>query len=505
MPYTKQGFTLVELIVGIMLAVLVIGAAGSFLIFGTNLLNTTAARSQQQADVTNVSAHIAEELRLAQSVEIVVGQSLPATLAEGQRVLFIGDEDGLLGNTGYYYLQYGGKDTTPRNYYGTEWYNGYKVSLDFSVTVELDKPKSFSLTVSAFDRNGNNTSTSSSRAFSFVNVVGARQPFASNQINSENTPFYLLYTYGGSSQNQDPGTDPDPDPSPTPGQVVAVADGDTQPFGDRTVRWVVPQTGTYLLECWGANGGKVPDPYNANRGIGGYSAGEVHLVEGTVVYLTAGGAGEAPPSAPPFYYWPGGRLYMIPGGTNGGGDSAQMEDTHVSNMYGSGGGGSDVRVLENDLYHRIIVAGGGGGNGSGVTNNGGRECYEGGNGGGVTGESGHRAGRETTGGGQSSAGKNNNNPSITPGLGSGGGFHTFDGAGGGGGWYGGGAGISGAGGSGFVLTSSSVGNLPSGYFSGYANYYLSRGVNVQSGDDSFVNKPRESTGNGGYVRITFVA
>lgn len=481
---SRQGFTLVELVVGLMLAVVVIAAAGTFLIFGTNLLSTTAERSFQQSDVTAVASEMAEQLRLAKSVEVVVSDTLPTSLEESQRIIFIGDKDGAIAHTGYYYYQNAESDTVPRNSYGISWYEGYHIALDYSVTVETGKPKRFSVTINCFDGNGVSTSTSSTRSFEFVNVIASQKPTSSGHVNSEDTLFYLLLNYWTEAAALE--------------ATTVTANGDNPLDAEKT--WTVPVSGYYLLECWGANGGQLPAGIIndvGQNGFGGYAAGELYLAEGTQVFLTAGGAG--------IYYssnegsWPDSGENMIPGGFNGGG-GASMSNLGVGSRSArtSGGGANDIRVVTNDLYHRIVVAGGGGGNSGSDTDN------TGGNGGGVAGASGGTPGLPGSGGGgnQLMGGASvASGAYVTPsGFGAGSECRSRSYMAGGG-WYGGGNGDGAGGGSGYVLTVDSV--KPTGYFSEHANYHLSNTVNVQIAESGYVNKPAES-GHGGYVRITLI-
>ena len=99
----------------------------------------------------------------------------------------------------------------------------------------------------------------------------------------------------------------------------------------------VLQPGIYLFECWGAKGGGV------NGGNGGYISGVVHLNKEQVFYVVVGSRGA-----------------MTSGGYNGGGDGGISHSYSYVNGYG-GGGGTDVRLNQSDIYSRIIVAGGGGG------------------------------------------------------------------------------------------------------------------------------------------------
>jgi prepilin-type N-terminal cleavage/methylation domain-containing protein len=74
---SKKGFTLVELIVSILIAAIVIGVASSFLIFGTNILNQSTERSNEQVSATSVAEKISDILLLADEVKIVEGIAPP--------------------------------------------------------------------------------------------------------------------------------------------------------------------------------------------------------------------------------------------------------------------------------------------------------------------------------------------------------------------------------------------------------------------------------------------
>ena len=113
--------------------------------------------------------------------------------------------------------------------------------------------------------------------------------------------------------------------------------------------FTVPQTGTYKLEVWGAQG--AVNSANSQLGVGGkggYSVGTISLSSGTTIYAYVGGQGKYSDSG------------KASGGWNGGGTSWA---TGTSEPAGGGGGGTDFRIGSTSLYARVIVAGGGGGGG----------------------------------------------------------------------------------------------------------------------------------------------
>lgn len=248
--------------------------------------------------------------------------------------------------------------------------------------------------------------------------------------------------------------------------------------------------GTYKIECWGAQGG-----YRSNAsygGKGGYSVGKLTLSQNTNIYVYVGGSGNT-----------GGTS----GGFNGGGTRA---------TYAGGGGGSDVRIGQDSLYARVIVAGGGGSDGATSR----QGMYGGGTTGGTTTQSygtGGGGGTQTSGGTGSSSASGSGTSGTYGAFGVGGrGYAANNGyaGAGGGGWYGGagsypdGSGDDdrgGGGGSGYVYTSGTASNYPSGCLLDSSHYLTD--AETKAG---YVSFPSTSGGTetghsgNGYIRITKV-
>lgn len=253
-----------------------------------------------------------------------------------------------------------------------------------------------------------------------------------------------------------------------------------------TVQTVTLPKGTYKLECWGAQGGYSSSNSGIEVGMGGkggYSAGTITLNQKTLIYIYTGGVGSI-----------SGNGKADGGFPNGGSSWA----SNTSEGAGGGGGSSDIRIGTDSLYARVIVAGGGGG--------GGEDNETGGYGGGETGGT---SGSGTPG--------SQTAPSGYFGIG---GHTSYDGGGGGGGWYGaypaGGqttpatgssrSDTSGSpGGSGYVYTSATASNYPSGCLLN-SSYYLSAAKTI-AGNTSFTSPTGSSetghSGNG-YCRITVI-
>ena len=121
----------------------------------------------------------------------------------------------------------------------------------------------------------------------------------------------------------------------------------------REQEFIVPASGNYKLETWGAQGGKSRDYAG---GVGGYSSGQVTLNRNKVLYVNCGGQGESSVKGE-----------KVAGGYNGGGSGAEPS---TEEYYGASGGGGATHIatmsgqlfeLENKKNSIFLVSGGGGG------------------------------------------------------------------------------------------------------------------------------------------------
>ncbi len=255
------------------------------------------------------------------------------------------------------------------------------------------------------------------------------------------------------------------------------------------VQNVTLNAGTYKLEVWGAQGGSYSTTYTGGKG--GYSYGTLTLNNTTNLYVYVGKQGGAHSTTT------GGTSA---GGFNGGGSAKTVAYSGTTSYVTGGGGASDIRIGQDSLYARVIVAGGGSG-----SSNGNSGYYGGGTSAGY-GVSGY-GGTTTTAGTNGSFGVGANAaPSSTN--------YKYASPGGGGGWYGGGS--SGTnrsdsinyrtytgGGSGYVYTSSTASNYPSGNLL-TSTYYLTNAATL-AGNTSFTSaSDGTETGHSGngYAKIT---
>ena len=229
--------------------------------------------------------------------------------------------------------------------------------------------------------------------------------------------------------------------------------------------------GTYTLEVWGAQGGNDPYyPASVFGGRGGYSVGELHLVNSVTLYVYVGGQGYGSSSSS----W----------GSTGGGGATDISLYGVAN--------STTWNSSSHFYSRIIVAGGGGGvHGKNYASS----TYVGNDGGGYTSPTFTANNYTITGSTYNSSGTSSYGSGVVAGSfgyatgntycnnysyggwnGGGNGSDCWANGGAGGGWYGGVTSWShSAGGSGYVLTSSSY--KPTGY-TPTSDYYMTNANSI---------------------------
>ena len=148
---------------------------------------------------------------------------------------------------------------------------------------------------------------------------------------------------------------------------------------DNAQEYIVPSTGTYKIELWGAAGGGASNI----GGKGAYTRGYIDLEVGDTLYFYVGSKGIGGLTTQPYL-----------GGYNGGGSITSVyKGTYSAADYNwnsySGGGATDVRLKDGtwdnfeSLKSRIMVAAGGGGGAENLTSSmhggsaGGLEGYDG--------------------------------------------------------------------------------------------------------------------------------
>ncbi|MCL1839728.1 glycine-rich protein [Candidatus Saccharibacteria bacterium] len=278
-------------------------------------------------------------------------------------------------------------------------------------------------------------------------------------------------------------------------QVLNYPFGGTASTTGMEQQFIVPVTGNYKLEAWGAQGSNTAT--GGLGGKGGYSTTTVRLNAGQTVYIAVGGAGGVDAAG-----WNGGGA-VFAGGTGGsGGGSTHMSLATAAYTTANRNGASNLgNATVRSATNLLLVAGGGGG-----SQGGGPATCIGGAGGGTTGQAGINTGctgGTSGGGGTQSAGGSAGNPGGNPGTQGFGGFSTQQGGstyggGGGGGYWGGGSGQGGRGGS---------AGGGSGYVPTTINSQAATGNSSIAGNLS-ITDPDGSTVTGhsgnGYARITIL-
>ena len=211
--------------------------------------------------------------------------------------------------------------------------------------------------------------------------------------------------------------------------------------------FIIPKTGTYKVETWGAQGGSVTHTIDYIGGYGGYSVGNISVNKNNVIYINVGGQGIGSIDDAAISY---------AGGYNGGG----YADNYGDKLVSSGGGATHI-ALDSGLLNtfstktnRLIIVAGGGGGSAFQTDN---DYGIGGSGGGYIGSNGTSSvsseyygsgGTQSSGGIGYKGGNNSNNGLFGQASQS-----CYNGNGGGGGYYGGGGGrwaFGAGGGSGYI-------------------------------------------------------
>ncbi len=126
-------------------------------------------------------------------------------------------------------------------------------------------------------------------------------------------------------------------------------------------QFLVPVSGNYKLEVWGAQGGDTATP--SKGGKGGYASGTVYLTKNKQLFVYVGGEGLKK------FICSNTSNKTLNGGFNGGGTLTEIS-VNSCTYFTTGGGATDIRIGQDSLYARVIVAGGGGSSASTQTHTG---------------------------------------------------------------------------------------------------------------------------------------
>ena len=262
-------------------------------------------------------------------------------------------------------------------------------------------------------------------------------------------------------------------------------------YNNGTKTFIVPCTGTYKIEAWGAQG-------QNSGGYGGYSVGYTKLNRSSKLYLAVGSSSG---------FNGGGQSSSQGGGYSGGAGGGA---THVATSLLGQGLLSDYANAQDKI---LLVAGGGGGSAVGTNDN---TRGIGGSAGGFVGNNGTGANdtdrKPGTGGTQEESGISGSSSYSTfteSGFGQGcqanSSYSSYMRVSGGGGWYGGGCGMhsGGGGGSSYINTSILTNAEMYCYNCTESSELKTKTITSMSAEtDPVSNTPKK--GNG-HIRITFIS
>ncbi|MDR1816475.1 MAG: prepilin-type N-terminal cleavage/methylation domain-containing protein, partial [Clostridiales Family XIII bacterium] len=90
---SRKGFTLVEIIVALVIGAIVVAAAGSFLVYGTNFLGQTERKASDKQIAEDAADYIRNVLVYAKEIKVIRAEKPPAQ-TQGGALLYIGGDDG---------------------------------------------------------------------------------------------------------------------------------------------------------------------------------------------------------------------------------------------------------------------------------------------------------------------------------------------------------------------------------------------------------------------------
>jgi prepilin-type N-terminal cleavage/methylation domain-containing protein len=135
---SRQGFTLVEMIVTLLIVGIVIAISVTFLTTGSNFLNRTEMTAADKTVAEKAANFIKGQLLYASEVEVVKSDTLPA-YQEGRAILYVGDDDGAApAHTGRLFYR-SDENSAPLDVLGAAAYRNSELALAYSAIVSKDR------------------------------------------------------------------------------------------------------------------------------------------------------------------------------------------------------------------------------------------------------------------------------------------------------------------------------------------------------------------------------
>ena len=148
------GFTLVEVIVALVIAMVVIGISGSLIVSGTQIFSKSAQRDMQMTLAESVLDLAADRLLYARSIEEVLSH-VGDTAPDAGAVLRIAKPDGSSGaGKGHLLFRREGDHGAMVDVFGQNFYHNYNISMDIGITDQDGGAASFTMKVTVYDTEG---------------------------------------------------------------------------------------------------------------------------------------------------------------------------------------------------------------------------------------------------------------------------------------------------------------------------------------------------------------
>jgi hypothetical protein len=155
------------------IAVIIIGLSSGYLISSMNLFGRVTDKELDAEIADAAISFIADELQFASAVENVA--DLSGTTA-ANAVIYIANNTGTLtSGSGYLWFRRAGDPGAAINIYGSNFYHGKTIGLQYEVNLATGDNKAVTVTVDVYDARGNK-SLSRSKSVRLLNAAEALEP-----------------------------------------------------------------------------------------------------------------------------------------------------------------------------------------------------------------------------------------------------------------------------------------------------------------------------------------
>jgi len=187
----KDGFTLVEVIVTLVITVIVVAVSSSLVITGTNIFARNVQRDIQTNIAETALTFVSDQLLYANRIGDLsvnangdIYEALSAINASGAAIIHI-KKNGLGDTRGELFFRRAGDTQDPLNIFGSNFYQGYEIGIDYKITISSVTGPSLTLTVTVYRNNSAVTSRSTTKPL--LNYEGGA-------IEITNSPNFIYFT-----------------------------------------------------------------------------------------------------------------------------------------------------------------------------------------------------------------------------------------------------------------------------------------------------------------------